>query len=413
MPAIRVKRRSKQKAQPNAKETVRKRRRLWLWWLIATVLVVAIGAPLVIPAFFDARTNAVIPGKLIPVTNEARTLHRQLRVVDLHNDLLLWDRDPLKRHTRGHTDVPRLLGGRTAIQVFSAVTQSPRGLNYDRNTGASDNITLLAVLQRWPPRTWRSRTQRALYQARRLRDAATRSHGALTVIRSANDLDILLRGPNAGLRVLGGILAIEGLHALDGKIANVDSLYEAGYRMMGLTHFFDNEVAASAHGVSKGGLTRLGRDVVRRLEALHVIVDVAHLAPTSLDDVLQMAARPVVVSHTGVQATCPGPRNLTDAQIQRIAAGGGLIGIGYWDGAVCELGAPSTARAIRHVASLVGVQYVALGSDFDGATKVPFDASQLVQMTQALRDEGFGDDDIKLIMGGNAIRFFRSNLPAR
>lgn len=378
--------------------------------------ILVIGLLLVlftVPSYVDSNANIVLPDRLIPVTAEARGLHATLRVVDLHDDLLLWNRDPLERHARGHTDVPRLLEGRTSLQVFSAVTKSPRGLNYDRNTGESDNITVLTVLQRWPPATWRSRTQRALHQARRLQDAGRRSGGALSVIASVADLDAFLAKPNAGSTALGGILAIEGLHALDGQLAHVDTLYAAGYRMMGLTHFFDNEVGASAHGVSKGGLTELGRQVVRRMQELHIVVDLAHLAPAGMEEVLDMATRPVVVSHTGVQATCPGPRNLSDAQIRRIATNGGLIGIGYWDGAICQVGAASTARAIRHVATVAGVQHVALGSDFDGATQVPFDASQLVQMTQALLDEGFSEIEIRAIMGENAIRFLRANLPPR
>lgn len=383
---------------------------------LIVVGILVIGFLLVVftvPGYIDSSTNTVLPDRLISITPEARRLHAALRVVDLHDDLLLWSRDPLVRHERGHTDVPRLLEGRTAIQVFSAVTKSPRGLNYDSNTGDSDNITLLTVLQRWPPATWSSRTQRALYQARRLRDAARRSAGALTVIVSAADLDAFLNTPNAGTTALGGILAIEGLHALGGQLANVDTLYAAGYRMMGLTHFFDNEVAASAHGVSRGGLTELGRQVVRRMEALGIAVDLAHLAPAGVDEVLRMATRPVVVSHTGVQATCPGPRNLTDDQLRAIATNGGLIGIGYWDGAICEASAPSAARAMRHVALVAGVQQVALGSDFDGATEVPFDASQLVQMTQALLAEGFSESEIRGIMGENAIRFLRASLQPR
>ena len=388
-----------------------KRRSRILLILCVTLLIALVPTLLALPQFVDGRTNTVIPGKLIPVSAEATALHAKLRVVDMHDDLLLWNRDPLQEYTRGHTDVPRLLRGHASLQVFSAVTKTPRGLNYDSNTGDSDNITLLAVLERWPIKTWTSRTQRALYQARRLHDAANRSAGTLTVITSASELDAFLKKPNAGTGALGGILAIEGLHALDGLLANVDTLYAAGYRMMGLTHFFDNEVAASAHGVSKGGLTLLGREVVRRMESLRITIDLAHVAPKAIDEVLSMATRPVVVSHTGVRATCPGPRNLTDDQIKRIGANGGLIGIGYWDAAVCEVGARSTARAMRHVATIAGAQHVALGSDFDGATQVPFDGSQLVQMTQALRDEGFTDDEIRGIMGGNALRFLQGNLP--
>jgi len=311
--------------------------------------------------------------------------------------------------------VPRLAEGNVALQVFSTVTKTPRGINYERNTAETDNITLLAVLQRWPAPTWRSLRARALYEAARLRDAAARSGGRLTLVRTAADLDAFVAARQAAPAEhrVAALLASEGLHPLEGDARNVDTLYAAGFRMLGLTHFFDNEVAGSAHGVTRGGLTPLGRDVVRRMEALSILVDVAHASPKAVDDVLAMATRPVVVSHGGVQATCPGPRNLTDDQLRRIAATGGVVGIGYWDGAVCDIGPASTARAIVHAVGVAGVDHVALGSDFDGATTTPFDAAGLAQVTQALLDAGMAPADIARVMGGNVLRLLRETLPAR
>jgi microsomal dipeptidase-like Zn-dependent dipeptidase len=365
----------------------------------------------VAPGMVERSMNEIRPGHTVAVADTARQLHAQLFVADLHADLLMWHRDPLDRGRRGHTDVPRLVEGNVALQVFSAVTKSPRGLNYDRNSADTDNITLLALAQRWPTATWTSRTARALHQARRLHEAARQSDGQLVVIRSVADLDAFVQRRAAEPRLLAGLLAIEGLHALDGRLAHLDTLYAAGYRMMGLAHFFDNEVAGSAHGMAKGGLTPLGRQVVARMEALHLLVDLAHASPQTIDEVLAMATRPVVVSHTGVQATCPGPRNLTDDQVRRIAATGGVMGIGYWDGAVCAADARATARAIRHVANLVGVAHVALGSDFDGAVTTAFDATGLAQVTQALLDEGFSRDEVAQVMGGNVLRLLQATLP--
>ena len=175
----------------------------------------------------------------------------------------------------------------------------------------------------------------------------------------------------------GGILATEGLHPLEGRLENVDRLYDAGFRIAGLTHFFDNELGGSAHGIHKGGLTPFGKEVVRRLEQKRILVDLAHASPRVIDDVLAQATRPVLVSHTGVQGTCPGPRNLSADHVRRIAATGGVIGIGYFRGAVCGSDAGAIVRAIRYTVNLVGVQHVALGSDFDGATGVPFDTTGL------------------------------------
>jgi microsomal dipeptidase-like Zn-dependent dipeptidase len=180
--------------------------------------------------------------------------------------------------------------------------------------------------------------------------------------------------------------------------------------MASLTHFFDNQLAGSMHGEAKGGLTPFGRQIVRAMEARGMIVDLAHCSHQCVAEVLAMARRPVVSSHGGVQATCKVNRNLTDDEIRGVARTGGVIGIGYWDAAVCDLSPRSIARAIRYVRDLVGVQFVALGSDFDGSTTTRFDVSQLVQVTEALLDQGFTPDEIRAVMGGNALRVLRAGL---
>ena len=181
--------------------------------------------------------------------------------------------------------------------------------------------------------------------------------------------------------------------------------------MAGLTHFFDNEVGGSAHGLVKGGLTPFGKQVVARLEERKILVDLAHASPRVIDDVLAQATRPVVVSHTGVQGTCPGPRNLSAEHLKRIAATGGVIGIGYFHGAVCGLDPAAIVRAIVYAVRIAGVKHVALGSDFDGATRAAFDATGVMLVTQGLLDAGFGDDDIADIMGGNVRRLLLAQLP--
>ena len=148
------------------------------------------------------------------------------------------------------------------------------------------------------------------------------------------------------------------------------------------------------------------------MQHLRMIVDLAHVAPRAFDEVLAMATRPVVVSHTGVQATCAGPRNLTDDQLRRLAQNRALIGIGFWDGAVCDISPRAIARAIRHAVGVAGLSAVALGSDWDGATTVSFGADQLSQLTEALLQEGLSDDEIRAVMGENAIRFLLENLPS-
>lgn len=206
------------------------------------------------------------------------------------------------------------------------------------------------------------------------------------------------------------MLSIEGLHDLEGKLANLDVLYAAGFRIAGLTHFFDNDVAGSMHGRDKGGLTTLGRQVVRRMETLGMVVDLAHSSHTTVAEVLAMSRRPVVYSHGGVQSTCKANRNLTDDEVKGIAKTGGVIGIGYWQGAVCSTAPKDVARAIAHVRDLVGVDYVGLGSDFDGATTTGFDASQVIAITQALLSIGFSEEEVRKVMGGNVLRVLRKGI---
>jgi membrane dipeptidase len=214
--------------------------------------------------------------------------------------------------------------------------------------------------------------------------------------------------------VTGGLLSIEGLQDLQGDPANLDRLYAAGFRMAGFAHFFDNEAAGSMHGIAKGGLTPLGRQVLRRMEAIGMIVDVAHASHAAVADMLAVARRPVVSSHGGVQATCKVNRNLTDDEIRGIARTGGVVGIGFWEAAVCSTSPKAVAAAIAHVRDLVGIDHVGLGSDFDGEVTTGFDASQLDVVTQALVDRGFSEQEIAKVMGGNVLRVLRAGMmPAR
>ena len=355
-----------------------------------------------------------VDGKPLPkVSAEAIALHKTLTIVDLHSDTLMWKRDMLERAERGHMDLPRLVEGNVALQVFSSVSKTPKGQNYDANGADSDNITLLAVAQMQPVRTWNSLLERSLWHSKKLHlaEAASDSDGGLRLVDSSTKIDSLLATRNGVRSVpVGGLLSIEGLQNLEGKAENLDKLYKAGFRMAGITHFFDNELAGSMHGIKKGGLTPLGREVIRRMEDKGMIVDIAHCSRQCVTEILAMARRPVVSSHGGVQATCKVNRNLSDEHIKGVAKTGGIIGIGYWDGAICDTSPKSVAKAMKHVRDLVGIQHVALGSDYDGATTVRFDTSKLVQVTQALMDEGFSADEIRAVMGGNAIRVLREGL---
>lgn len=359
----------------------------------------------------DRRMNRMVEVLHEPVSPAAEALHATLAVADLHADPLLWPRPIHERSRNGHLDLPRLVEGRVALQVFAAVTQTPKGLNYVRNDSTTDMIRLVAMASRWPVRTWGSRLERALHQAERFDRLVAQSGGRLLPIRSAADLARLLAERATRPELVGGLLAIEGAHAADGSLENLERLYAAGYRMIGLTHFFDNQVGGSSAGVAQGGLTELGRRAVQWMERRRMIVDLAHASPALVRDVLAMATRGTVVSHGGVQGTCSGPRNLSDDAIRGVAAGGGIIGIGFWEAAVCGLEPDTVAAAIRYTADLVGVEHVALGSDFDGATTTAFDASDYVLVTDALLRKGFTAEEVRAIMGGNVLRFLMEHLP--
>ena len=354
--------------------------------------------------------NPVINKPPYPVSQRAAKLHETLFVADMHADSLLWGRDINADAAVAQVDVPKLVRGNVALQAFTVVTKTPRGLNIERNDDSTDNILLLALAQRQPFANLSSLTRRALWQAGRLHEYAAASGGALTVIENKRDLGAFIERRKTQ-KAIGGWLGIEGAHALDGDLNNLDELYAAGFRMISPTHFFDNDIAGSAHGIEKYGLTDKGREFVGRMEAKRMFIDIAHASPKTIDDILAMATRPVVVSHTGVKGTCDNNRNLSDDQLRRIAATGGVIGIGFWDTAICGEDAAAIARAIKYAASIAGVEHVALGSDFDGSVKVPFDASGVPLITEALIAEGFSDNDIALIMGGNVLRLLSEYLP--
>ncbi len=347
-----------------------------------------------------------------PVSAEAAALHARLTVVDLHSDVLMWNRDILQRDSRGHTDVPRLIEGNVAVQGFTAATRIPATMNIDATPDRWDVQVPLTLFQGWPAATWTSAKHRALFMARKFEKAAEASNGQLSFLRTREDLARYLERRREDPKITAGFLGIEGLHCLEADLNNVRAMFNAGFRMMAPTHFFDNPLGGSAHGLQKMGLTEFGAEVIKTIEQLQIIVDLAHASPKMIDDILALVTRPVVISHTGVKGTCDNNRNLSDDQLRRIAAGGGLIGIGFWPTATCGEDAASIARAIRYTADLVGVDHVCLGSDYDGATVTPFDAAGMAQLTQALMESGFNEDEISRIMGGNVLRLWAQLLPS-
>lgn len=383
--------------------------------LLGLIIIAAIAWFTFAPAEFEKQTNMIDGEPLPEIRAEAQKLHDSLLIVDLHGDTLLWKRKITDSVDRGHIDLERLQKGNIGLQIFSSVSKTPRGQNYDSNSDETDNITLLAISQLQPFRTWFSLLERQLYHGEKLNDAVIDSKGGLIQIKSAGDVDSLpaLRDKTAeenGQPVIGTLFSAEGLQTLEGKRENLQKLYDAGMRMAGLVHFFDNELAGSMHGVEKGGLTDFGRTIMQDMEEMGMIVDIAHSSHATVAEVLKIARRPVVSSHGGVQAVCGVNRNLTDEEIKGVAATGGVIGLGYWDGAMCDTDPKTVAKAVKHVRDLVGIEHAALGSDFDGAVTTRFDTSGVVQVTQALMDAGLSEEEIRAVMGLNALRVLQTGL---
>lgn len=362
-----------------------------------------------IPGFIDQHDNKVLQKSPYHASVRAEALHKTLRIVDLHADSLLWKRNLLVRNNRGQVDLPRLEDGNVSIQAFTIVSTSPRHLNIYRNSDRSDLIRYLAIAEGWPPRTWNSPKQRALYEAHKLQRFTDNSQGKLVLIKSRADLEHYLAQRRPGQ--VAAFLGVEGAQPLEGKLLNINDLYGAGIRMMAPTHFTDTAVGGSASGMSKGSLTTLGREWVKSMESMNMLIDLAHASPATLLDVTRIANRLVIVSHTGVKGTCNNPRNLSDEELRAVARTGGVVGIGLWQTATCGDDASAAARAIRYAVNIIGVDHVGIGSDFDGDVTTPFDASGWVLLTDALLKEGFSDQDIRKIMGENAIRVLEEILP--
>lgn len=384
------------------------------WILVFTLglVIIAVAVFLIFaPGIVDSQRNPVVPHDPYAISPEAAALHADLIIGDLHADPTLWKRDLRKRHDYSHMDIPRMMDGNMALQVFTAVTKSPAGQNYTQNSSdAMDNITLLAVGQLWPIRTWGSLKERAIHQAERLHGFADGSDGALRVITSRAELDQLLADRAAGQKVMGGILGIEGAHPLEGEIDNLDDLMAAGHRLIALQHFFDNELGGSLHGTTNAGLSDFGRLVVAEVERRGLILDVAHSSTAVVRDVLVMTDMPIVISHTGIDGHCKSERNIPDDLMVDIAKTGGIVGIGFWADVICDASPDGIAAALIAAIDLVGVDHVGLGSDFDGTVPVELDVSEMAAITQALLNAGLDEVSIRKVMGENMVRVLRARL---
>ncbi|HZX95777.1 MAG TPA: membrane dipeptidase [Myxococcales bacterium] len=223
-------------------------------------------------------------------------------------------------------------------------------------------------------------------------------------------------GPIVQAGKLAVIHAAEGGHHVEGSLEKLAELAERGLRYLTLTHFVHNGIAQPARlpgrlffSLLRGasGLTQFGRALVRRCEELGVLVDVTHCSDRSLADVLSVATRPLLATHTGFRRFAPLERNLSDEQAREIARTGGLIGVITWNDLLGGDSVEAMADSVAHGASVAGAAHVGIGTDFDGwvfSAKGIRDATQYPALTEALVRRGFSESELRGILGGNYLR---------
>jgi membrane dipeptidase len=287
----------------------------------------------------------------------------------------------------GHVDVPRLNEGGVGAQFFGLVS-----LPVGQRRG------LAAVIDQ---------------QIDELESAVDKAPDRLVKARTPEDI----RAATARGQV-AALLGIEGAHALEGRLDNVDHFARRGVRYLGLSHFSANETSFPAFGRGRRdgeGLTPFGRDVVRRCEEVGVVVDLAHINKKGFLEASEMATRPPIVSHTGVLGVFEHWRNIDDEQLRAVADKGGCVGVIFCPKFLGGDGLAPVVAHLRHILDVCGEDAPALGSDWDGfivPTKDLCDAARVPLLTDALLEAGLGERVIGKILHGNVMRVL-GDVPVR
>src|SRR6478752_5015807 len=365
-----------------------------------------------------------------------KKLHFKSILCDTHNDIIStciekgysFDED-LTGKT--HSDLNRMFKAGVDVQVFSIWCDGTQTNPYAFANREID--TLYAWIKRNPDKMMLVRNSAELMQA-------VKQHK------------------------LASMIGVEGGHMMENSLDNLDSLYARGTRYMTLTWNNNTEWATSAKFETdtaqsqRKGLTDFGKQVVQHMNKLGMLVDVSHVGEQTFRDVIHTTTKPVIASHSSVYSICPVPRNLKDDQIKAVAKNGGVIQINFYSGFLdSTFDAKEKAFAVRHkaekdslmkagkneffaenalfikyadevtnmrasfnlvidhidyIAKLVGVDYVGLGSDFDGISFPPQqldDVTSYPLITKALLERGYNKADVKKILGGNFIRVLKAN----
>jgi membrane dipeptidase len=328
----------------------------------------------------------------MPASEEARSLHDTYPAIDLHADTLMWSRwvgyDLHARHEPplwraafgGHVDLPRMRDGGMGAQFFGLVSVP----------FASGIPGLARIIHE---------------QIDALEEAIARHPGTIRLVRTAAEVETCKREG-----AIGALLGIEGAHALEGDLEKLDAFARRGVRYLGLLHFSSNDAGYPAYGRGRrddDGLTPWGFELIRRCEAAHVIVDLAHINRRGFLDACAAATRPPIVSHTGVLGAFEHWRNIDDQQLRAVADKGGIVGVIFCPRYVGGDGLEPVIKHIRHILDVVGEDAPALGSDWDGfivPTRELQDPRGLPLLTDALLRAGIAERVIGKILRGNAMR---------
>jgi membrane dipeptidase len=251
---------------------------------------------------------------------------------------------------------------------------------------------------------------RAIHEQIDVLDATVaRNPGAIRKVKTAEDVQAAQK---AG--AMGALLGIEGAHALEGDLDNVEVFARRGVRYLGILHFSANEAGAPAFGRGRDddrGLTQWGRDLVERCEANDVIVDLAHVNRRGFLDACAMATKPPIVSHTGVLGAFDHWRNIDDDQLRAVADRGGCVGVIFAPQFLGGDGIQPIVDHMLHILDVVGEDGPALGSDWDGfvvPSRGVSDPRGLPLLTDALLAAGVKEPTIAKILRGNAMRVLGS-----
>jgi len=321
------------------------------------------------------------------------TIHSHATVIDLHNDVLEKMLDDtsyhlMPRHNYNHTDIPRLVEGGVDIQYF-AIWISPSYGDYIVNPyqGAVETIRIFnREMTLYPD---------YIQQARTLNEAIAINNN----------------------EKIAAVMAVEGGHVIENDIDKLISLYDNGMRYMTITWNNSTDWAVSAQDDRSEtvGLSEFGKEVIRIMDSLGVIIDISHTGIKTIEDILEVTTNPIIATHSGVREIRDHYRNLYDNQIQAIAESGGVIGIVFYPPFLADYGTTVTVdhiiQHIDHIVNLVGIDHVALGSDYDGiGTNTVFglqDVSRFPDVTMALLEHGYSQTDVEKILGKNFMRVFR------